>query len=366
MNTRFSMRWLLAVLVALLAIFNVECQAEGVGPAAKYTVGVYYFPGWRIAPPLFHNDPWTKIKNFPEREPAIGWYVDGDPTVTDWQNTKMASAGINLVVYDWYWLPKLGVELDHAVESFRKLPNKRGVRYALLWANHSGAPSSEQEFVDIVQYWVKHYFTDTAYYRVEGRPVVVIFAPIQLDTAAKAFGKSSSDLLREANEIAITAGLPGIEFVAATQAVADRADTFLPDAGYRALTAYNYQNAPTSTDGKQRESHSYAELTAGYRESWEWILAHSPIPYWLPVTSGWDKRAWGGSDDPAHDASVSTPASFRQHLLEAKQTLDANGRKTASTVIICCWNEYGEGSYIEPTKKSGEAYIDAVRDVFKK
>ncbi|MDT8838257.1 glycoside hydrolase family 99-like domain-containing protein [Paraburkholderia fungorum] len=364
---RFAKISILAFLAISLAAFNRQCEAGADASAhGKYTVGVYYFPGWRISPPMFHNDPWTKIKDFPEREPAIGWYVDGDTAVTDWQNSKMASAGINLVVYDWYWLPKIGVELDHAIESFRKLDNKRGVKYALLWANHSGAPSSEEEFANIVNFWISHYFSDAEYYKISGYPVVVIFAPVQLDSMAKTMGKSSKQLLDEADQWAKKAGFPGIYFVASTQAVPGRVDKMLPQAGYRALTAYNYQNGPTGTDGVPRESRSYSELAAGYRESWEWILKNSPIPYWIPVTSGWDKRPWGGSDNSFHDRSTSSPQQFRQHLLEARGLVDVNSTKTNSTVLICCWNEFGEGSYIEPTKKFGEEYIDAVRDVFNK
>ncbi|TFE36411.1 hypothetical protein E2553_42360 [Paraburkholderia dipogonis] len=332
----------------------------------NYTVGVYYFPGWKIAPPLFHKDPWRTIKKFPERQPAIGWYEDGDPAVAEWQNQKMAAAGINLVIYDWYWLPNVGVELDHAIESFRGLGNKRGVRYALMWANHSGAPKSHQEFVEIVNYWIGHYFSDPAYYKVERRPVVVIFAPIGLDSMAKAMGKSSNDLLVEADQLALKAGIPGIYFVAATEAVPGRADKMLPMAGYRALTAYNYQNGPTGENGLKRESRSYRELTLGYQESWEWILKNSPVPYWIPVTSGWDKRPWGGSDVPEHDQSTSTPNLFKEHLLSAKAVMDHDIRKTGRSVVICCWNEYGEGSYIEPTKKFGDAYINVVKDVFAK
>jgi hypothetical protein len=358
---------LLVLLTISLTAFNYQCEAGSDAPlSSKYTVGVYYFPGWRISPPMFHNDPWAGIKKFPEREPAIGWYVDGEPAVTDWQNSKMAAAGINLVVYDWYWLPKIGVELDHAIESFRALENKRGVEYALLWANHSGAPSSEEEFTNIVKFWISHYFADSAYYKISGYPVVIIFAPVQLDSMARAMGTNSKQLLDEADELAKKAGFPGIYFVASTQAAPGRVDKMLPQAGYRALTAYNYQNGPTGPGGIQKESHNYSELTIGYRESWEWILKNSPIPYWIPVTSGWDKTPWGGSDDHLHDRSVSTPQLFRQFLSEARGVIDANFHETNGSVIICCWNEYGEGSYIEPTKRFGDDYINSVRDVFKK
>ena len=35
-----------------------------------------------------------------------------------------------------------------------------------------------------------------------------------------------------------------------------------------------------------------------------------------------------------------------------------------SNRVICCWNEFGEGSYIEPTKKDGFSYLEKVKKVF--
>jgi hypothetical protein len=32
--------------------------------------------------------------------------------------------------------------------------------------------------------------------------------------------------------------------------------------------------------------------------------------------------------------------------------------------VICCWNEFGEGSYIEPTQKNGFSYLEKIKKVF--
>lgn len=358
----------LPVLGVALLCFSVQASnnesPDGKTPSA-YTVGVYYFPGWRIAPPLFRLDPWRKIKPYPEREPLVGWYRDGDDSITRQQVAQMSAAGINLVIYDWYWLPKDGIALNHAIDSFRRISSKQRIRYALLWANHSGAPESEDDFYRIVQYWIDTYFKESAYYKIGGHPVVVIFAPIDFDRRARSFGKSTQQLFHNANELAANAHLPDIYFVASTQATPNNVDKVLPDAGYQALTAYNYQRAGgRAVPDDAHESHSYNELTSGYEESWKWILKYGSLPYWIPVTAGWDKRPWDGSADPLHDLSESSPDSFEEHLRSAKRTVDRNSIKTERTVVICCWNEYGEGSYIEPTVKYGTKYIDAVRAVF--
>jgi hypothetical protein len=32
--------------------------------------------------------------------------------------------------------------------------------------------------------------------------------------------------------------------------------------------------------------------------------------------------------------------------------------------MVCCWNEYGEGSYIEPTKMYDLEYLKRIKKVF--
>ncbi|MNL55739.1 hypothetical protein D3C87_1791710 [compost metagenome] len=112
-------------------------------------------------------------------------------------------------------------------------------------------------------------------------------------------------------------------------------------------------------------SESYLELSEGYLQTWKWVLDNSNLPYMLPLTSGWDKTPWGGSPNPLHDNSISTPEQFSKHLKQAKKVLNENKTKTLNTVVICCWNEYGEGSYIEPTKKFGFKYLQQIRGSIK-
>jgi hypothetical protein len=65
-----------------------------------------------------------------------------------------------------------------------------------------------------------------------------------------------------------------------------------------------------------------------------------------------------------HDDSRSLPVEFAQHLQAAKAFMDSNAGRTLRTGVICCWNEFGEGSFIEPTKVDGVKYLEPVRDAF--
>jgi len=59
-----------------------------------------------------------------------------------------------------------------------------------------------------------------------------------------------------------------------------------------------------------------------------------------------------------HDSS---PEKFKRQLEWARSFCEKKG---LSMMTLFAFNEWTEGSYIEPDEKYGTAYADAVRDVF--
>ncbi|CAN0626964.1 Lipopolysaccharide biosynthesis protein-like protein [Burkholderia multivorans] len=351
---------------ALLCLLAVCASSMGGTLDKGYVVGVYYFPGWKLAPPFAKAPPWDAIRKYGDRQPLLGWYEEGSVDVATKQLAWMRKYGIDLVIYDWYWTDKDGPALTQAIDAYLQSPRRHDVGFSILWANHTGTPSSLQQFDAIVDYWISTYFKRDSYYRIDGRPVVFIFSPDELEQKAKALGVDVPYLFARAREKATNAGLRGIYFVGATQATNDLVRKRLPAASYDAISAYNYHLGLQGRYSKDMPlSHSYRELMNGYQESWEWILKNSPLPYFVPVTSGWDKRPWGGSPDKLHDNSYSTADEFGEHLADAKAWLDRYPEKTRRTVVICCWNEYGEGSYIEPTVEKQFDYLERIKNTFR-
>lgn len=335
---------------------------------AKINVGVYYFPGWSVD----SSGAWEKIKPYPEREPYLGWYEEGDPAIARKQLHWMREYGIDFVIYDWYWKnenPK-GIWLNKAIDAYLSIKQTApAVKFSILYANHTGTPSSLAQFDEIVQYWCQHYFNNPNFVKIDGRPVVYIFSPGQLRVDSAKFGMTANGLIARAKKISKKLIGSEIYFVGITQALAGEVQQVLPSEGYDALSAYNYHYGLAGTYDKKNppvSSSSYNELTADYRKSWKWILENSKLPYFVPVTSGWDKRPWGGSKAPFHDNSTSTPESFSRQITAAREILEEYAPHDQKTMVVCCWNEYGEGSYIEPTKKWGFQYLMKLRSVNEK
>lgn len=357
-------RWylLLAKCRLLLVAAAFACQPLF---AADFSIGVYYYPGWSpYIKGAKEPDPWQAIKAFPEREPLLGWYHDGMRETLDRQLTWMADHGVDFVTFDWYW-EKARPAPETSVRAYLQSPVRARVRYALLWANHTKAPQSLQEWDALVDYWVARHLGNPEYMRLDGKPVLYVFSPDGIRDQAKQIGLSVSDLLNRARAKAKAAGLPGIYFVLCVPAIDYWVLDFSPNAGFDALSAYNYHFGIAGDANKRTpDSHSFEELDSGYQMQWRWILANSKLPYFVPMTSGWDKRPWGGSRNSLHDNSMSNPGSFERHLLKGKAMIQAYPAKTRGIGMVCCWNEFGEGSYIEPTRRFGLEYLQRLKKVF--
>lgn len=345
----------------LLIVALVLSSLSAIAQSSKYNVGVYYFPGWadnqKGAP---FPQPWEKIKPYPEREPLLGWYRDGSDEVTRQQIDWMADYGISFVAYDWYWTKDSKVALEHALAAHMRAPNRDKVKISLLWANHDGVPSSRDNFDRMVTYWVRYYFQRPEFLRIDGKPVVFIFYADFLRTDAGKFGATAKELLDSAQAIAKQGGLPGIYFVAGTIASSPMIDSYGKETGYSAFSAYNFQQGLASP----LQSHSYDELDKDYREHWARFNSKGNLPLVLPMSAGWSRTPWGGSKDRLHDLSVSNASQFEAHLIAGKAAMDAAKPGDPKMGVICCWNEFGEGSYIEPTKKDGLSYLEKVKKVF--
>jgi hypothetical protein len=348
---------LFCFLAALLCFLQAGAQ--------EYKIGAYYYPGWTDSPGQWWNPPWEKIKPFPDREPLLGWYPEKEVWVAEKHINWASEYGIDFFAYDWYWDGRKPF-LHHAIDAYLKAKNKSKIKFCLLWANHSEIPESLSQFNSMVDYWNTNYFKDPQYLKIQEKPVVIVFSPEHMRNNASRFGETALELFTYARKKAVDSGLNGIYFVGCTPATSYWVKDYMPKNGYDALTAYNYHSKGFfgGFTGKEPLAVNYTQLLDGYKCQWTWILENSRLPFFLPITAGWDKRPWGSNS--VHDSCASTPELFMGMLKEAKAIVDRYPIKTEKTVLICAWNEYGEGSYVEPTKKWQFKYLEAVKKVFAK
>lgn len=319
----------------------------------QFEVGVYYFPGWKTA------SQWQPIQRFPERKPVLGWYREGEPEIADWHIKWAVDHGITFFAYDWYW-SQGARQLEHALhEGYFKARYHHLLKFCLLWANHNPPhTSSHEDCLAVTRYWIENYFRRPEHLMFDGKPVMIIFSVDRLredlgsDGVKRAFEAMRAECQR--------AGLRGLYLIACVGDAggARRA----AQEGYDAVTAYTWPHLGMTGEGMFAP---FETLVPGYRRQWEHLFAESPIPLTpLPVCGGWDSRPWHGENNLVRFGR--TPELFKRHLLDAKQVIETRISKleTRKAVLVEAWNEWGEGSYIEPHSEFGFGYLDAIRDVF--
>lgn len=319
-----------------------------------FDVGVYYFPGWQTA------SQWQPIQGFPERRPVLGWYREGDPEVADWHIKWAVEHGITFFAYDWYW-SQGARQLEHALhDGYFKARYRHLLKFCLLWANHNApGTSSHEDCLAVTSYWIGNYFRRPEHLHFDGKPVMIIFSPHRLteDLGSEGARRALAAMREECRQ----AGLNGLYLIACVGDMGGARSAALE--GYDAVTAYNWPHlGMTAGEGMFAP---FETLVPAFRRQWEHLLSESPIPLNpLPVCGGWDSRPWHGENNLVRYGR--TPELFKWHLVGARNVLESAkpATKKPKAILIEAWNEWGEGSYIEPHREFGFGYLDAIREVF--
>lgn len=349
-------RWQRIVLLAFcapLAGYAAVSLAGEVGHQDDIRVGVYYFPGWSPnIPEAPRVDPWQPIRKYPSRMPAAGEYQDSDPRTLRRQLREMKAADLSFVVFDTYTGRGGASRGDQAVDAYRTVATQKDPKFAVMWANHDDHLKSLGDWDAMMTRWIRLYLTDKRYLRVSGRPVVFIFSANNLEQRAQSFGSSTTQLLERAQQMASALNGQRISFVAGggprPSLIKGEASTW----GYAALSDYNMGTSEYPAQGS-----GYARRAFVYSRYWEVYRRDADLPVILPITAGWDKAPWGGSNE---DGAIPTPAELTKHVSAAMGLLERQTSSLGRLGVICCWNEYGEGSVLEPTKGRGSKLLDAV------
>ena len=314
---------------------------------SEYEIGVYYFPGWG------RPESWRPIESFPERRPVLGFYREGLPEVADWHIKWAVEHGITFFCYDWYW--RQGHQrLNHALhDGFFQARYRNLLKFCLLWANHFGpGEHSPEDNEAVCRYWIENYFRRPDYFKVDGRPLLVIFSVHSMERDLGVEGtRKAIELWHRLTEEA------GVGKILVAGCGIPAQLPRMVEMGFDAITGYNW---PSCGIGDRRWA-TFAEVASNYDRLWWRPLANAGLlPVITPVSAGWDSRPWHG--DRALVLSNCTPEAFQQHLADAKRFIEETGQP--KVLLIEAWNEWGEGSYCEPHKQYGFGHLEAIRRVF--
>jgi len=116
----------------------------------------------------------------------------------------------------------------------------------------------------------------------------------------------------------------------------------------------------------------YDDIATGYEAYRATASDQLGKPYFPNVSVGWDcspracqsdiYTANGGLFMPIVQGN--SPERFGEALVSAKGFLDGASNLKTKLLTINSWNEWTEGSYLEPDVKHGSAYLDKINEVF--
>ena len=317
-------------------------------------IGAHHCPLWEADKPFM----WSQLLKHPERTPALGFYAQENPEVSDWETKWAVEHGVSYFIYCWYRASQGGpvqTRFSSAIhDALFKSKFQDKMKFTIMWENQvrgvAGVADENDLMQNLLPFWIENYFKNPGYVKIDNKPLLFIYRPEFLiddlggeENVVKAFGK-----MRQACK----------------------------DAGFDGLYLLGEYRG---TDPKQLEL--MKRISLDYTFAYCWYVPDNPTPQQAIDTQiGYINKtrelgilpevvtvsqAWSGWNDEGTIWKI-PPPEYKTLLKRAKDIIAAfpANELGSKTMILDNWNEWGEGHYIAPYREYGFGYLDAVREVF--
>jgi hypothetical protein len=398
-------RKFLAAASALALHETLPASAAAAPAATSFLTAAYYFGNFHIDPrnEKAHGARWTEwnlvrsaTPRFPgHHQPKIplwGYADESNPGIFETKIEAAHTNHLNALIFDWYWYND-GPFLNRALDlGYLHASNNKHLKFALMWANHdwydihpaklTAAPTLQfpgavtREAFDRMSDRLLQLFQHPSYLKLDGAPY---FSLYELYRFIQGLGgvRPAAEALNALRAKARAAGFPGVHINAVTwgvqilpgQSEVTNLPELLEQLEIASTTSYvwihhtKFANAPTT---------EYASIRSQYETYRDQAASQLRRPYFPNVTVGWDSTPRACQTDNFHPATYpftsvvvnNTPQAFAEALQSAKQYAQQNLPQDHRLITINSWNEWTEGSYLEPDKEHGAAYLEAIRRTF--
>ena len=370
--------------------------------AAEYDVAAYVWPAYQPEPRwkelgIFGDGKgeWQNLYEAKKRQecdyqgvkPLWGYEDESDPVAVARKIDAATAAGVNVFIYDWYWYggrPFLENALD---KGFLGAKNCERMKFYVMWANHDvtglwnnkmstadgkndviwPANVSDEDFKTIVDRWIDKYFKRPNYYKIDGKPVLAIYdieGFVKWDGLDKA--KSRLAYLREQVK---SAGFPGVHLQVVGGYFMVNAKDALPELGVDSFTSYSWNDGTWGRiNDRKKPEYTYSEWgdsAVKYHDKYRDGAKALGAVYFPNLTVGWDTNARYPTNETRRIVRNSNPADFERFARHVKAWADANiASPMPKLITVNSWNEWTEGTYLEPDDRFGYGYLNALWKVF--
>jgi hypothetical protein len=372
---------------------------------SRVRVGCYYFPNYHPDPrnEKVHGPGWTEWQlvrhatpRFPNHQqpkaPVWGYEDESKPEVMEKKIDAAADHGIDHFIFDWYHYED-GPYLERCLEQgFLKARNVDRIDFGLMWANHDWVnvhpmsrtfgkellypgKVSPKVFRFITDLIVDRYFSHPSYLKVEGCPYFSIYDLGQF-VAIHGSVEATRKAIDAFRERVRSAGFPDLHFNAVVwgkpvlpgEKVIRDLPQLITALGFDSVTSYVWIH---HVELDETPFTPFQKVLKKYLQVWDRMEEQYNIPYFPNITMGWDNSPrtlqsdiWGPLPESTFSNCIggNTPEAFQEALEIYRKRLSQRAGPTLFS--INAWNEWTEGSYIEPDQMTGMGYLEAIAKVF--
>ena len=329
----------------------------------------------------------------PQIPADLGFYDLRLPEIRQAQADMARENGVEGFMYWNYWFGNGKKILEMPIEELMRTA-KPDFPFCVGWANHDWSNKTwqktkrftkdtvflkqeylgKQDYTDYF-YYLLPMFRDHRYIKVDEKPLFYVFDP---DSCP-----DMKEFIQLWQHLAEKNGIPGIHFVARADSIgkADeiykknfmnevkaRYDRYI-DMGFDAVSSMNFRRAEILATGFFKKiirnirrkifgyalnSHDYMKLTEHY------YTDEDKLDYVYPqITPIKDKTPRAGKNALVYTGS--TPEKFRIAIKMALEKIKDKDDEH-KILFLNSWNEWGEGSYMEPDIVWGHQYLDVLRE----
>ena len=240
----------------------------------------------------------------------------------------------------------------------RTWDGKEGAKEILMPQNYGDENEWREHFAYLLQF-----FKDERYIKLNNKPVFVIYSIPHI--------KKMAQRLKVWNKLAVDAGFDGIYTIGVNRGkIYDQAVDAVVD-----FEPFATLGTSLFTQRMRTVRNNFWKKIPIIRKYFLPIVKYSDLAkimcekevrvrkkYYLGMFVGWDNTARRGCD-ALYIIGDSTPAKFKyffekQYIKSIKNECDF--------LFINAWNEWAEGTYLEPDQRFGYGYLDAIKQVVKK
>jgi Glycosyl hydrolase family 99/Bacterial SH3 domain len=310
------------IVYCLIALVILGLSSQPVAAQAGRQVWVFYMGFWT-------PDGWVASENVLTDTPAE-YYDTKNANTAATQIQQARNAGIDAFIANWFGMndTQTTSSLDNLLQQAYQQGFKIGAAYDLFPSN---VAKDKQSVIDSLNWLIANRTTHPAYLRFDGKPV--IYFAFQENTG---FGSGTWEEIRNTvdpnyNTIWVAEGLNGC---------------CLHGGVFDGMYAFNLAwGDPATTATRQ------------------FNLMRNQGGYFYTATAhpGWDESLVAARDNRPN------PSAARNRQDGEFMTRSWNGAISSGSgiILIVSWNEYMEGSHIEPSSTYGSTALDTLRPLIR-